>query len=1153
MLRLFGWLLSRPVWVAIGVIALILLIWYAGPQVSFGKTTPLESVSARCWIIGLILAYFLLRFLLARWRAGRMNERVANMLRSTLSPEPDTDGTQGVLRDRFSEALNVLRKARFEKAAPTFWDRIMRRGRYVYELPWYVIIGAPGVGKTTALLNSGLSFPLSKQIGAAAIRGVGGTRNCDWWFTNEAVFIDTAGRYTTHETDAEADKAEWRGFLSMLKRNRNRQPVNGVLLMLSVSDLLGFTPDERKAYAATMRARLDELRADLGMSFPVYLMINKCDLLLGFNEYFSALDRYGRAQVWGYTLPLAPNGAYAFDQRRLDVEFDLLQERVFSGLVDVLLAEPDLDRRESMYSFPQQFSVLTLMLKEIASELLSSSRFSASPFLRGIYFTSATQEGTPFDRIVHALGQQGFEVRPPQKNVAGEGKAYFIQELLSKVVFSEAHLAGSDKRAEQRSYAFHAAAYALSVFALCGMALAWTKGYGNNLEYIAEVDRKADKMSDALDGLPRTAGSDMKSLLPVLDKAKALPDSEQFNFKVDDPDMRFRFGLYQGKALKGAAQNIYFELLTRRLRPALKANLEQKLSDPGTDGGSLYSVLMAYLMLHDPEHFDRRKFSGLFGNAGSLPGHVEALYDLDTIVPDTPINEDLVNKARQRLEESPERRIYNRMKRQLLDSRDVPGFSVVKALGQSDAANVFVDRAGNNSNFPSIPALYTVAGYDRLLKPWLEHDLPGIGRDDEWVLGPASRHRIEARDIRSGKLALAVRRLYVDDYIRYYEEYLRDVTVRKPKAGLEDTLAIISTISGSSSPLAKYYKALVVETTLYREPQAEQQSGAMAAIEGRVRGATGGIGGILIDGVASAPEAAKENAPEIRVNESFAWLHEFTNGGALEEQLKNLGELGKLANRVSAYNLAGRPGNPPSPEESVSLQYALKNAPGQFQTVTAPLMQKVESARKGAEDAHEKTVLINQVTNDCRAKIAGKYPFGSGADVPVAAFEDIFKPGGVIDRYRSGHTEEQETSSFKRARLIKETFFRNGSSAQIDFDIEPVEMDGNIGRLTLYIGSRKVLEYTHDDIDPVAVVWSASQDKIRLHMELTRGRGIKELNRSGFWALNHLFEGAARGGEFTARLNVEGIWVSFRVRPKSSQNPFNRTLMSGFACPQSVR
>lgn len=98
------------------------------------------------------------------------------------------------------KAIDILKNARFSRA------------RDIYQLPWYMLIGAPGSGKTTTLQNSGLEFPLMEQLGIDPISGVGGTRQCDWWFTNEAVLIDTAGRYTTQDSHASQDSAAWQGF-----------------------------------------------------------------------------------------------------------------------------------------------------------------------------------------------------------------------------------------------------------------------------------------------------------------------------------------------------------------------------------------------------------------------------------------------------------------------------------------------------------------------------------------------------------------------------------------------------------------------------------------------------------------------------------------------------------------------------------------------------------------------------------------------------------------------------------------------------------------------------------------------------------------------------------------------------------------------------
>ena len=162
-----------------------------------------------------------------------------------------------VLRKRMEEPRQVLRKARFRGPDG--------ERRTVAQLPWYMFIGAPGSGKTTALLNSGLRFPLGDPRGERALQGVGGTRNCDWWFTDEAVLLDTAGRYTTQESDREADAAAWLGFLDLLKRFRPRQPLNGVIVTLSVADLVHWTDDgDGSATPRTCASASAELYAAAG-------------------------------------------------------------------------------------------------------------------------------------------------------------------------------------------------------------------------------------------------------------------------------------------------------------------------------------------------------------------------------------------------------------------------------------------------------------------------------------------------------------------------------------------------------------------------------------------------------------------------------------------------------------------------------------------------------------------------------------------------------------------------------------------------------------------------------------------------------------------------------------------------------------------------
>jgi len=154
-----------------------------------------------------------------------------------------------------------------------------------------MIIGPPAAGKTTAIRNSGLEFPFGTD---REIQGVGGTRNCDWWFSNSAIILDTAGRYITDDDDQE----EWAAFLDILRKNRSRQPINGVLVCISIADLLNAGSEEMEWHARTIRKRIDELTQRLGLRFPVYLVFTKCDLINGFVQFFEEFSRAQREQIW---------------------------------------------------------------------------------------------------------------------------------------------------------------------------------------------------------------------------------------------------------------------------------------------------------------------------------------------------------------------------------------------------------------------------------------------------------------------------------------------------------------------------------------------------------------------------------------------------------------------------------------------------------------------------------------------------------------------------------------------------------------------------------------------------------------------------------------------------------------------------------------
>lgn len=334
------------------------------------------------------------------------------------------------------------------------------RMRSVHELPWYALIGAPGAGSSTALLNSGLNFPRLVEDGDPQVIGVGGTRYCEWWFSDEAVLLDTAGRYIAHEarerSDAHAGTAAWFEFLALLKSHRSRQPLNGAIVTLSVTDLLLWSKPERQHFAAHVRMRLAELYAGLDARFPVYLMLTKMDLLAGFAEFFASLDEKARTQVWGTTFaqgadPVAIGKSYAS-------HFDALQARLNAEMLARIEEEGDLAKRAAIYRFPQQFCALGPLLVEFLSMAFSTYIGHHPLMLRGVYFTSAARVGRPVDRVMRTLERAFRLERKPALPAAESGPGYFLERLMREVIVSEASLSVAGEPSGQHSPPFHAPA-----------------------------------------------------------------------------------------------------------------------------------------------------------------------------------------------------------------------------------------------------------------------------------------------------------------------------------------------------------------------------------------------------------------------------------------------------------------------------------------------------------------------------------------------------------------------------------------------------------------------------------------------------------------------------------------------------------------------
>jgi DNA polymerase III delta prime subunit len=462
--------------------------------------------------------------------------------------------------DRQSEIAEL--EGRFESAVERLKHSKLGRGA-LYALPWYVIIGPPGSGKTKMLTESSLNFVSSSEDGRG-VRGVGGTRNCDWWFADEGILLDTAGRYTTGSDDHE----EWLAFLEMLKKARREAPINGVVVCMSLAErehdgrlsgLLHMDEDELIDHVQKIRARLSELMNRLELVFPVYVVFTKCDMLNGFVETFGGMTRDERAQIWGVT-DESREGAVAPLIDRFEKEHDELYARLTARRLRLLAEDRSRQRAQRVYSFPLEFAVARDRVRRFLELLTRSHSLEESPRFRGFFFTSGTQEGDPFDNILQqACGAYAFE----GSEDAGEThrkKSYFIDDLLQKLIFRDRELATSTMRIEKRRRRVRFAG-------VLGAAAAGLIASALLIGRYSLASEQVARVRDAVD-VYREGGA-ARSVPVRLAKLRALVRQE------DALDVSFPIGT--GAALRSTVREAYGQLLFDSYLEGLRVRVRERL------------------------------------------------------------------------------------------------------------------------------------------------------------------------------------------------------------------------------------------------------------------------------------------------------------------------------------------------------------------------------------------------------------------------------------------------------------------------------------------------------------------------------------------------------------------------------------------------
>jgi len=1071
------------------------------------------------------------------WRARNASDQIANEL---AKPEPG-ESENDVLLSRMRDALVQLK---------TTQDG---RRDYLYAKPWYLIIGPPGAGKTTALLNSGVRFPWRDS----ALKGVGGTRNLDFWFADEAVLVDTAGRYTTQESDGLVDAAGWMHFLRLLRRTRPLRPINGIIVALGVDELMSASREQLDAHASAVRRRLTEIHRVLDVTVPVYLLFPKADLLAGFDEFFADLSAEGRRAVFGETFAIDN----PIDSASVIAGFDHVLEALAARNTKRLQDEPDQRRRSLLLAFPGQVASLRSRFARFVDGAFLSIVENREHVFRGFYFASGVQEGAPLDRVLSAMATV-YDGPSSSGRAQTGGRAFFLNRLLTEVVFLEAGLVRPVASHRRRMYRQLAAGLAAMSILFVLLAAAWLVSFAHNRTLQASLLSNGQKASSEIraDGVDlvdvHPNDPDLEQLLPILDDLRSLPrgfDDQQNG----PPPVAMRLGLFQSSHAE-AAKQVYYAGLQRMMLPRLLERLEQVMRDNAQQPMLLYEPLKAYLMLGGYGPLDRqavRAWVTTDWRTNSLAGadrtdiRIRLTHHLDALLNDpdlgrvwsnrrAPLDGALITSTRAAVQTLS---LADRAYAVLRQRADAMGRQAWQADAVLAAGDVQAFRNGAAVMQIAVPWFFTLDGYRRGYQPGLLNVETELGRD-LWVLGPDAAKASIRDQIPAVRTAVASD--YAQDYIKYWDAV---ITTLQP-ADYFASPAALGAFTRVPSPLKTLLLEVRHNTSLGSDGTIAANSfDAGLAIQDHFK-TIADFSGQSVGATAPVDDLVKAIRDAVSASNALRIPGAALGGSAVQGQLATA--LGNLSTSAAV-------------------------APPQLQSFVAQATRSGQgAATRSAETALDQQ-YASAVRPTCLSVSDGHYPFArdARADVAVADLQHVYGANGLIDaffrdrlqslidtgpstwRWRAADVVASRLNPNSASEFQKAAAIRDLIAGGLALNVSLAGMTGNLDGMDLSAGGTSY-HLDKKDVGQHPMIWTPA-GLPEAHVSLVSGgREVYRDATTGPWALFRLVDLArsqpAGSAVLLLTFGAGAQSATVRVRLPTATNPFARGGPFSFRCPERL-
>ena len=1089
------------------------IVWLKGPALSLGHFTPFTSPEKRIYAIAFLFLIWILKYLLID--LNKLNLRHQNPIIQKKLLE---------LQNRFQGAIKFLDTTITTKNLKTL---------HLNKLPWYLLIGPQGAGKTSLLANSDIQFILQRQFQGNK-KNLHASDQCDWWITRHASIIDVPGSYLSNDPTRTHDKLYtilWQSFLNLIRKQRGKKGIHGILITLPAAEII--QNNDAKKYHALLRKLLQqimEIQKIFPGPIPCHIILTKCDLLPGFSEFFTESNSEEIEQAWGITLPTSES--HAKIASHFTARFNALIKKLNQQLIWRLHQERNPMLRPYIKDFPLQIERLKSFMLDFINKLSSMNIHIP---IQGIYLTSALQSTTEKEENILDSSSPFSTSREVQifKSPKQTSRPFFIKQFFTQGIGQTPAYKNDDAWKKYTVYTASAGIIAVVIILLGSDFQSGIKyshqiqsqlaDYQNNIIKVYEPNLRLYESLELLNSLQASANPSLAKI--------SLPAS-----------LAFYSNMAQQKT-----ENVYQNSLHTILIPEIKRYLEEYLEEPvNKEMDDVYAVLKAYLMIGDITYFNSNYLANtlqkILPESLSNESYNHLLFHLSKLSLSKTNNILLNTKI-----------IENTRHYLLAQSRLKLSYIILQNTSRNATNGINIKNPNNNSFFNLLKMKTEIANIftAKVFNTVISQDIPLAAQEaslGNWVLGK-NNTQINV-PIVDNSLIEQLRQMYIKKYVDTWETFVANIHLPNP-TDLTQIDVLIVNLTSEDSPLLQMLKTVYENT--YFEPIISS-SPKLQEI------------GFLID------QNAKSQQMLYEIFASLQSLHTYLQTVINAENEKQ-----------AAFNVvSNRMLNLGKIDAITQLRIIAERSPKPIKNWLDKIANDSWKLLMQNAGGYLDTAWQNKVIHYYEADIADHYPFNksSNKEVDINKFKQFFGNPGIVLNFYNEYLQnfvdcslndwhwkkmddqplpfpEESLRQIQQAMRIHQSFFPlHDNNLLVHFAMQPYKFGKLIKSVKLNISNEQFIDDKDNLNNEHQITWPNKNDKPTSVQFVMNDSGIISTQFTGNWGwfklMNQSFESMINKNKIIINLSKNEHPVKYIVSIAGKYDPFLSFNLSHFHLPSQL-